>query len=112
MVTPSTGSVVLVPFPFSDLSQSNLRPAAVLADAGRDDWVLCQITSNSYGDSRAVELRDADFVSGSLRVVSFARPAKLFTAHKSLFVAEVGKLNDQTVMRLLAAVKQLFGKVT
>ena len=37
--------VVLLSFPFSDLSAQKLRPALVLADAGRDDWVLCQITS-------------------------------------------------------------------
>ena len=49
MVTPSTGAVVLLPFPFSDLSRSKLRPAVILADAGRDDWILCQITSNPYG---------------------------------------------------------------
>jgi mRNA interferase MazF len=52
MVTPSAGAVVLVPFPFSDLSQSKLRPAIVLADAGKGDYVLCQITSNVYSDSR------------------------------------------------------------
>jgi len=46
MVSPSKGSVVLVKFPFSDLSSSKLRPAVVLAAAGRDDWILCQITSN------------------------------------------------------------------
>ena len=40
MVTPAAGSVVLVPFPFSDLSQAKLRPAIVLADAGHNDWVL------------------------------------------------------------------------
>jgi mRNA interferase MazF len=45
MVTPSVGAVVLVPFPFSDLSQSKRRPAVVLADVGRNDWILCQITS-------------------------------------------------------------------
>jgi hypothetical protein len=56
MVAPSIGSVVLVRFPFSDLSESKLRPAVVLADAGRGDWVLCQVTSNPYSDSRAVEL--------------------------------------------------------
>ena len=50
MVTPSAGSVVLVRFPFSDLSQTRLRPAVVLADAGRGDWVLCQVTSNAYSD--------------------------------------------------------------
>ena len=52
MVTPATGAVVLVPFPFSDLSRAKRRPAVVLADAGRGDWILCQVTSNPYGDSR------------------------------------------------------------
>ena len=47
MVTPSVGEVVLVRFPFSYLSQSKLRPAVCLADAGRGDWLLCQITSNA-----------------------------------------------------------------
>jgi len=40
MVTPSIGSVVLVRFPFSDLSASKLRPAVVLAGVDRDDWIL------------------------------------------------------------------------
>lgn len=42
MVTPTAGTVVLVPFPFSDLSQAKLRPAVVLADVGRGDWVMCR----------------------------------------------------------------------
>jgi mRNA interferase MazF len=42
MAAPAAGSVILVPFPFSDLSQSKIRPALVLADAGRGDWILCQ----------------------------------------------------------------------
>jgi mRNA interferase MazF len=40
MVTPTAGAIVLVRFPFSDLSQAKLRPAVVLADAGRRDWIL------------------------------------------------------------------------
>jgi mRNA interferase MazF len=51
---------------------TKLRPALVLADAGRGDFLLCQITSNPYGDPRAVELAAADFASGSLQRVSFA----------------------------------------
>ena len=43
--------VVLLPFPFSDLTASKLRPALVLANSGKGDWVLCQITSNPYASS-------------------------------------------------------------
>ncbi len=66
MVTLTVGAVVLVRFPFSDLSASKLRPAVVLADVDRNDWILCQVTSNPYADLRAVEIGDSDFASGSL----------------------------------------------
>ena len=48
MGAPAAGEVVVVPFPFSDLTQSKVRPALCLADAGRGDRVLCQITSQPY----------------------------------------------------------------
>ncbi len=98
---------LLVPFPFSDLSQAKLRPAVVLADAGRGDWVLCQITSNPYGDARSVTLTDADLAAGSLRVVSYARPGKLFTANRELLSAELGALRRETFRRLVRAVVDL-----
>ena len=107
MVTPAVGSVVLVPFPFSDLSEAKLRPALVLADSGRDDWILCQITSNPYADPRAVELTDADFDTGSLRVMSYARPGKLFTASSSLVVSQVGSLSQATLQTIVQAVVDL-----
>jgi mRNA interferase MazF len=92
VVTPSAGAVVLVPFPFSDLSKAKLRPAVALAEAGRGDWILCQITSNPYGDSQVTMLTDSSFATGSLRLTSYARSAKLFTANRALIVAQVGTL--------------------
>lgn len=104
MVSPSAGSVVLVAFPFSDLSASKLRPAVVLASAGLGDWILCQITSNSYSDVRAIRIEDADFCCGTLQRISFARPGKLFTASASLMTTEVGRLNEATLGRVLNGV--------
>lgn len=101
MEPPANGTVVLVPFPFSDLSQSKLRPACVLANAGRDDVILCQITSNPYADPQAVELTDSDFEDGSLRRVSYARPGKLFTAHLTLINAVAGTLNASARRRVV-----------
>lgn len=99
MVTPSVGLVVLVPFPFSDLSRAKLRPAVILAYAGKDDWVLCQVTSNPYGDLRAITLADTSFHAGSLRVASYARPGKLFTANQTLMTTQVGNLKDEVRRR-------------
>jgi mRNA interferase MazF len=95
---------VLVPFPFSDLSQAKLRPAVVLADADRGDWILCQITSNPYGDARAIALTDASFRSGSLRMTSNVRPGKLFTASRNLMVAEVGSLKGEVMKNVVNTV--------
>jgi mRNA interferase MazF len=108
VVVPSAGDVVLVPFPFSDLSATKVRPAVCLADAGRGDWVLCQITSNAYSDPLAEPLAAADFTTGGLPVTSFARPSKLFTASGSLLVGIVGRLNAPALTRLLDAAVRVF----
>ena len=103
----TAGAVVLVRFPFSDLSEAKLRPAVVLADCGRAESLLCQLTSNPYSDSRAIQLNEADFQTGSLRVTSYARPSKLFTAHRSLISAQVGLLREPSLRRIADAVVRL-----
>jgi mRNA interferase MazF len=52
----AAGQVALLPFPFSDLSRNKLRPVVLLADASREDWIVCQITSNPFGDARSIQL--------------------------------------------------------
>jgi mRNA interferase MazF len=108
MVTPLAGNVVVVPFPFSDLAQSKVRPAICLADAGRGDWVLCQVTSSPYGDPSAISLDATDFTSGGLLVASFARPGKLFTASTGLMLKSVGLLSPLALRRVLLEVAALF----
>ena len=104
MVTTQPGLVDLVRFPFSDLSSSKLRPAVVLAHAGGVDWVLCQVTSNPYGDRAAVPLAATSFASGDLGRESFARPSKLFTASQALVVRTAGTLTAAAHRELVACV--------
>jgi mRNA interferase MazF len=108
MAAPAAGSVILVPFPFSDLSHSKIRPALVLADAGRGDWILCQITSKPYADARAIRLEGSDFSSGGLELTSYVRPGKLFTANETLMLENVGQLRAEKVEAILRAVAGLF----
>ncbi len=103
----AAGQVVIVHFPFSDLTASKLRPSVVLAEAGRGDWILCQITSKPYSDSRAVPLDAADFAQGSLRLASYVRPGKLFTANVSLVANQVGALQPGKFSAIRDAVVQM-----
>jgi mRNA interferase MazF len=108
VVVPSTGEVVLVPFPYTDLSQFKVRPAICVVNVGREDWILCQVTSKRFGDPRAVELAATDFASGKLRFTSYARPGKLFTASRSLILRSEGTLHDAAFQRVRDAIISLF----
>lgn len=103
----SVRDIVFVAFPFSDLSNYKLRPALVLADAQRSDWILCQITSKSYTDSKAVKIIDSDFESGDLSLVSYARPTKIFTASHSLIKKQVGKLTQDKHLEVISKIRKI-----
>lgn len=105
MGAPAVGDVVLIPFPFSDLSDRKLRPAFVAAEAERGDLILAQITSRPYGSTRAVQLA-AD--AGGLDRESHLRTDKLFTADARLIVRRLGTLDDETTARARSAIAQLF----
>lgn len=109
MAALAAGQVILVTFPFSDLSDTKLRPALVLADAGRGDWILCQITSNAFADSNAVELTTSDFQTGSLHRTSYARPSKLFTGNRSLISSQLGLLTQEALQDVLDTLIRLLG---
>jgi mRNA interferase MazF len=79
----------------------------VLANAGRDDLVLCQVTSNPYADPLAVTLSPRDFASGSLQRTSYARPGSLFTVSGSLIVREVGTLHSESLRSITERVVEL-----
>jgi mRNA interferase MazF len=97
------GDVVILPFPFSDLSGSKRRPAFVVADLAGDDCILCQITSKA-NDALAVPLANADFIAGSLPVDSHIRPQKLFTADKNLIVSTAGRVSKTTTAGVINAI--------
>jgi len=100
MEKPVKGDVVVLPFPFSDLSSSKRRPALVLADAGGSDLILCQITSDAKRDGDAISITTGDFSEGSLEIDSMARPNKLFTANRSLVLYRAGSLVEAKIKEI------------
>lgn len=104
----TVGDIVLVAFPFSDLSGQKLRPACVLAKVEFDNLILCQITSKPYTSKQAIRVQQSDFSHGGLPVISYIRPDKLFTAEPSLIRRTVGTITPKIKTRILAAVRSIF----
>lgn len=86
------GDVVVIPFPFTDLSSSKKRPAVILADIKGNDYFMLQVTSQNVKDSYAIPLSENDFQSGSLQRDSNIRPNKIFTLDESLVLYKIGHL--------------------
>ena len=104
------GDVVVIPFPFSDLSQSKRRPALVLAVLQGDDLILCQITSKSIKDNYAIPVDENDFESGSLNLESNIRPNGLFTADNHIILYRIGNIKiiklNQVIDKVVEIIKE------
>ena len=104
------GDVVVLNFPFSDLSQTKRRPALVVATPQGDDVILCQITSQARTDAYSILLEQSDFSSGGLNQTSRVRPNRLFTADEAIVVYRAGRIsNDKlsdVIDRLIVILEQ------
>jgi mRNA interferase MazF len=101
------GDVVVIPFPFSDLSQSKRRPALVVAPLEGNDAILCQITSKAIKDKYAISIDEADFESGGLRQAGNIRPNRLFTADNHIILYRVGVIKKDKLAQAIEKVVEI-----
>jgi mRNA interferase MazF len=97
---PQPSEIVLLPFPFTDLSSAKRRPVLVLSfpnDQG--DFMAVQITSQVRYEP-ALPLSRDDFELGDLPKSSIVRPVKVFTLNSSLIIRRVGRLHESSFRRI------------
>ena len=105
------GNIVIVRFPYTDLSNARLRPGLLVADVRHDnqlDWVVCRITTQSFPGSRQITLAPHDLAIGQLDQASWLRPDRMMTMNESIFGNTVARLTDAKLAEILAAVRALF----
>ena len=101
------GDVVVIPFPFSDLSKSKKRPALVVASF-LDEIVLCQITSGKGFDEYSVPVVDEDFSNGRLNLSSVVRCNRIFTADKKIVLYKIGSLRKSKIRKISECLLEMF----
>ena len=102
------GDIVVVSFPFTDLSNSRRRPALVLSNLEGDDIVICEITSVMRSDAYVISLDNRDLESGKLKTNSIIRPNRIVTIHKNKISYKFGKIKNSKLQEVLGKVKIVF----
>jgi mRNA interferase MazF len=107
------GDVILVPFPFTDLSQTKLRPAVVLwANSSVQDVTLCFISSQKVdqlaSNEFVISASDPEFAMTGLKVTSKVRVTRLVTLERRLLRRRLGRLGDQMMSSLDQTLRNAF----
>ena len=105
------GDVVIIPFPFTDLSASKQRPALIISksDYNRrsDDVITCGITSNLQNAEHSVLIDNGSFSEGEIPAKSRIKVDKLFTISQSLVRKQVAKLKAEEFEKVRAELHKL-----
>ena len=104
------GDVVVVPFPFSDLTQAKTRPALVITALEGDNVILCQITSQTIKGNYALSPDDKDFETGSLKQSINVRPNRIFTVDSHIILYQVGSLKIEKLSEIIDKVAEVIRK--
>jgi mRNA interferase MazF len=106
------GDVVLVPFPFTDLTAAKTRPALVLSSGAYNakgrDVIVCGITSNLANTAHSVLVESSDLASGRLPVTSRVKVDKVATLQQAIVRKRVGTVKPALLGQVLKEFRALF----
>ena len=96
--------IVLLPFPFSDLKQSKVRPVIVLSDDKYNkkysDIVVVPLTSNLQKTDYDMLITNKNLEKGNLIADSRVKVDRIFSVEKKLIKMNIGKIDKQTFSKI------------
>ena len=97
--------IFLVPFPFSDLSKTKVRPVLVISKNNfnnhSDDVIVCAITSNVSKGNYTVLVNSENLESGTIDIDCAVKVENLAKLDKRIFIKKIGKLKDMSFNQVL-----------
>jgi len=88
--------IILIPFPYSDLSSSKQRPALIISNSKMnkmEDVICCLITRNPSIDCFLINKNI--FEEGKLPFKSWIKPYRIFTVHKKIIKKKLCRINKK-----------------
>ena len=89
------GDILLIPFPFTDLTGNKLRPAIILAETSLDFTVSFITTQLQCEDPTDILLTPN--ATNGIKAVSLIRLSKIATIDRKLSVGKIGSLTTADI---------------
>ena len=103
--------IVLLPFPFSDLKQSKVRPVIVLSNDKYNkkysDIVVVPLTSNLQKTDYDMLITNKNLEKGNLIADSKVKVDRIFSVEKKLIKMNIGKIDKQTFSKIRTLLSSL-----
>jgi mRNA interferase MazF len=92
-----TGDIVIIPFPFAELTDIKARPAVVITETKDKykDLVLSAISSQLHDPTNEAEILIEPESGNGLRTMSIIKVDRIFTLKKEKLISNIGRLNMQ-----------------
>jgi mRNA interferase MazF len=100
------GNIVLIPFPYTDLTGSKLRPALVLTENALDVTVSFITTQLQWQDPTDITVQPQN--SNGIKKASIIRLSKLATIDRSLIIGIIGNLDQMQIAEVNTKLKMIF----
>ena len=97
--------IVLIPFPYSDLTGAKQRPALIISNEKLNktqDRICCLITSNKPKNSLLIK-KDS-FEKGKLPFKSWIKPQRIFTIHEKIIRKKICTINIKFYKEVLRGI--------
>ncbi|MBP6945616.1 type II toxin-antitoxin system PemK/MazF family toxin [Patescibacteria group bacterium] len=103
------GTIILVPFPFTDLSGHKVRPCLVLSSQKRgDDCIVAFLSSVEQKRPKPFDLKVRMTSQNGLKKDSLLKLDKLATLQRTIIIGELGVLEASVMKMVDAKLRQLF----
>jgi mRNA interferase MazF len=106
------GDLVLVPFPFTNQSESKKRPAVIISSetyhSERLDLILMAVTSQIKAPPMTGEVAIKDWQGAGLLKPSIIKPI-IATVERTLILKKLGQLKEEEQSALREAIRQILG---
>lgn len=104
--------IVLLPYPFSDLEGTKVRPAVIVSNDSfnkkSDDCIMVPLTTIIKDEPYSILINQEDLTLGKLLKPSRIRVDKIFAVEKNIILMKIGSINNLIFEKIKQEIFKMF----